>query len=189
MKSLFLFFLVLSISIPFSGCAPFPPLYTAVHKGDIKKVTKLLNEGADVNMGTSFDETLTPLHNAAFFGHIDIARLLIERGANVNAQDFSRDTPLLLAIGEGGHDDVARLLIEKGANLNSINVNGLSALGWAAIKNNPPMINLLIDRGADIDIAITGLEVLAAKVPGVIPSLAMLKKIKNEKEKVSHGKD
>lgn len=189
MKSLFLFVLILSISIQFSGCMTFPPLHTAVSKGDIKKVTKLLNEGADVNMGTSFDEKLTPLHNAAFFGHIDIVRLLIERGANVNAQDISRETPLLNAIGEGRHDDVARLLIEKGANLNAIDAEGFSALGWAAINNNPPMINLLIDRGADIDIAITGLEVVAAKVPAVIPSLAMLKKIKNEKEKGSKGKD
>lgn len=188
MKSLFLFVLILFISIQFSGCMTTPPFYMAMYEGNVKKVTKLLNEGEDINQNSTVN---APIVYAAGHGQFDIVRLLIERGANVNAQSSTPNgsyTTLMHAI-RRRNDDIARLLIEKGANLNAIDAEGLSALGWAAIKDNDPMINLLIDRGADIDIAITGLEVLVAKVPAGVPILAKLKKIKNEKEKGSHGKD
>jgi len=58
----------------------------------------------------------TPLHRAAENGRIDLTRLLIDKGADLNAQDNRQQTPLHCAA-EKGHTDPARLLIEKGPDL------------------------------------------------------------------------
>jgi len=59
----------------------------------------------------------TPLHLAAFFGHLDAARALIEAGANCDAasRNGMRNTPLHAAVA-GRHPDIALLLLEHGAD-------------------------------------------------------------------------
>ncbi len=78
-NSLFGFGVVLVI-IMMMGCA-LTPLQKAVYNGDIKTVTILLDEGANEN-----EECLgyTALYSAAWYGQTEIARLLIDRGADVN---------------------------------------------------------------------------------------------------------
>ncbi len=53
----------------------------------------------------------TPLHVACEKGHASVVRLLLERGADVNARDGKGRTALVLA-GQQGHKDVVRLLVE-----------------------------------------------------------------------------
>jgi serine/threonine-protein phosphatase 6 regulatory ankyrin repeat subunit B len=57
----------------------------------------------------------TPLHDASQRGHLDLARFLVEHGANITAQDQSGSTPLHQA-SQYGHLDVARFLAERGAS-------------------------------------------------------------------------
>ena len=64
---------------------------------------------------------MTPLHFAAEKNSLEVARLLIEHGADVNAKD-SVFTPLDMAA-EFNSIDVARLLIEQGANTNGRDLN------------------------------------------------------------------
>ena len=59
-------------------------------------------------------EARTPLHKAVCGGHIDIVRLLVENGAEVNARDGNDETPLHKAA-ERGYIEVVRLLVENGA--------------------------------------------------------------------------
>jgi ankyrin repeat protein len=64
----------------------------------------------------------TPLHAAAWKDFLDVARLLIEKGAEVDARDEDGGTPLHTAAEEGSLD-VARLLIEHGANTDGIDLS------------------------------------------------------------------
>ncbi|HRJ77581.1 MAG TPA: ankyrin repeat domain-containing protein, partial [Planctomycetota bacterium] len=58
----------------------------------------------------------TPLHLAAWRGHLTMAEMLIERGANINAVDIAFQTPLHLAAIEG-HEALVRLLIDRRADV------------------------------------------------------------------------
>ena len=59
-------------------------------------------------------EARTPLHKAVIREHIDIMRLLVENGAEVNARDEYGETPLHQTA-ERGYIEVVRLLVENGA--------------------------------------------------------------------------
>jgi ankyrin repeat protein len=76
-------------------------------------VESLLKLGLDVN-GTTEPTGLTPLHLAAGEGHLDIVKLLLEHGADINARSAFRVTPLALAARDR-QTEVAAFLISKGA--------------------------------------------------------------------------
>ncbi|XP_043542625.1 ankyrin repeat domain-containing protein 65-like [Chiloscyllium plagiosum] len=59
---------------------------------------------------------MTPLHHAAFQGHVTVAGALIEHGADVHARNWMDKTPLHLAA-EKGHCHIVRLLISNGADM------------------------------------------------------------------------
>ena len=92
------------------------------------------------------------LHRAAAEDRIDIARTLIEYGADVDAKDktHSSRTPLSLAADKNSLE-VARLLIENGAEVNARSKNGSSPLHVATLKNSVDAAGLLIDKGANTD--------------------------------------
>ena len=75
---------------------------------------------------------MTPLMYAAREGHIDVARMLLNSGANVNDVDKNDITPLLMAIGNN-RIEMARFLIEKGANIHAADWYGRTPL-FAAIE-------------------------------------------------------
>ena len=94
----------------------------------------------------------TPLSTAAFHGHLEVVKLLFQRGANVNHQDDDEFTPLILASYEG-HVKVVKWLLRNGANpsdtdkfgdtaLESANICGHQEVAsflikWSDVKNNP----------------------------------------------------
>ncbi len=73
----------------------------------------------------------TPLLYAAREGHVDVAKLLLDKGASLEKADADGVTPLLMAT-FNGRFSVARLLIDRGANVNAVDWYGLTPL-WAAI--------------------------------------------------------
>jgi tetratricopeptide (TPR) repeat protein len=87
-------------------------LQKAVHKGDIKKVQELLDKGADINEWNYG----TALVFAASENKLDIAKLLIERGADMNALGKNGWTALGCAA-QGSYGDMVDLLIAKGADI------------------------------------------------------------------------
>lgn len=77
--------------------------------GNLNKVQKELESGTPVDC-TSYSSGRTALHFAAEGGHVDVVRLLIERGANVEAKDAADETPLHVAVAKGQAKCVAELL-------------------------------------------------------------------------------
>lgn len=87
--------------------------------------------GAGVNVNGAEGEVV-PLLSAAGNGCLDVAQLLIERGANVNAKDHDGWTPLIKAA-QAGRADIVRLLMEHGADMSVADDTGRTAWMFAAM--------------------------------------------------------
>lgn len=92
----------------------------------------------------------TALHLAARFGHMEVARLLLGRGADPNAisLDDERVTPLYSAV-VARHRDTASLLLALGASPNSVQKGGWTALHAAARNGDQAIVDMLQLRRAD----------------------------------------
>ena len=88
-------------------------LVTAAANGDTKKVKEMLDKGVNVDT-RDLEVGLTPLGHSAWFGHIDTAKPLIERAADVNAKKSDGTSVLMLATMRN-HKDVADMLRRAGA--------------------------------------------------------------------------
>lgn len=92
----------------------------------------------------------TALHLAAYFGQLEIARLLLGRGADPNAVALneSRVTPLHSAVA-ARHRDTASLLLALGGSPNAVQHGGWTALHAAARNGDEAIVDMLLLRGAD----------------------------------------
>ena len=87
---------------------------------------------------------------AARYGYLDIAKLLISNGANVNAETTYKWTPLHYAARDG-YLDIAKLLISNGANVNAENTYKWTPLHIAARYGYLDIAKLLISNGANVN--------------------------------------
>lgn len=126
------------------------PLYDAVYNNDLEEVKRLIAAGEDVNAKEEISARI-PLLVAAAMGHVKVAALLIENGADVNAKENNGFTPLHRAAAKD-HVKVAALLIEKGADVNAKDeIQGNTPLHTAAFDGHLDMATLLIKNGADVN--------------------------------------
>ena len=101
-----------------------------------------------VQTRTVFDNE-TALHMAVRTGNCEMVRLLLNAGANVNAQDFSGATPLNMAAFDG-NTAVAHVLLESGADVNIVGYRDKTTpLEVVAFRGNLKMVKLLLAHGAD----------------------------------------
>jgi hypothetical protein len=89
-----------------------------------------------------------PLILAARGGHLGQVKLLLERGADVNARDKETETTALMVAAQQGHLQVADILLQKSANPNAKDKDGKTAPGEATRYNREDVVKLLKDRGA-----------------------------------------
>jgi len=127
------------------------PLHYAAFCG-LSDVVKFLavEHSEDVN-SRCFIDGETPLHLSSRAGHVDVARFLIEHGAEVAAQHGHGVTPLFWAC-SGGYVGLARLLIEHGANAATQDEHGevqLTLLQLVCVNGHVDLARLLIEHGAD----------------------------------------
>src|SRR5262245_50958861 len=121
-------------------------LHDAAKKGDIAAIAAALEAGANVN---DFDVFATPLYYAVNKQHLDAAKLLIERGADVNAGTKIGDTPLMAAVARNRLEFIA-LLLAHGANPNSTAGNQ-TALHVAVRRGFLDCVKALVEAGADVN--------------------------------------
>ena len=123
-------------------------LVNSASTGDVATVSRLIDQGADVN---EKDEVgITPLVGAAHYGSKVIVALLIAKGADVNLTDNYSETPLHMAAKEG-YEDIAELLISKGAEINAKDNLGNTPLHKAALNDQNDVAQLLLAKGANPD--------------------------------------
>ena len=107
-------------------------LWEGSRAGDTTRITAALAQGADVNAKSRYD--VTPLIFAAGNGRLDAVKLLLSRGADVNAQDtFYRGRAADMAIANG-YIDVAVLLVQSGSDADSALVGGVQSNSEALIR-------------------------------------------------------
>jgi len=93
------------------------------------------------------EETPNPLYYAALYGLGEVTSLLLDEGANVNAQG-GRYSNALQAASFRGHEAVVRLLVDKGANVNAQGGSYGNALQAASERCHEAVVRLLVDNGA-----------------------------------------
>ena len=91
------------------------------------------------------------LHAAARIGFINVIKLLLDNGANINIQSLATGgTPLHTAAGTK-NTDVARYLISRGAKTEILDASGFTPITHAVIQVNLDMVKVLVESGAVID--------------------------------------
>jgi hypothetical protein len=104
--------------------------------------------GAEVDVIPKTEESLMI---ASTGGYTEIARMLIQAGVDINAQDKDGATPLMKASKEG-NTEVVELLMEAGADIHARDKDGATPLMKASGGGNTKVVELLMEAGADINI-------------------------------------
>jgi uncharacterized protein len=123
-------------------------LFEAAAVGDADRVRELVDQEPESVNGYAGDG-FQPLGLASFFGHAQVAELLIEKGADVNtpSQNAQHVAPLHSAAA-GRHLEIAEMLLNAGADPNARQADGFTPLHSAAQNGDAKLARLLLDSGA-----------------------------------------
>lgn len=125
-------------------------LLYAIHQGDRELVEALVDAGANVNWRNEYGAST--MSEAAMRGDVDILRTLLEHGADPDLGNNEGETPLMV-VARAGNLEAADLLLDHGADIDAREQwGGQTAAMWAASQHQPAMLELLIARGANIDL-------------------------------------
>jgi cytochrome c len=145
MRVSLLFISLLFVTIPIVSHAA--TIHDAATKGDVTAITAALDAGANVNDSAG---PATPLYLAVRGGHLAAAKLLIERGADVNAVPTPLLGPALMPAVAQRRMDLINLLLKAGANPN-LQRGGETALHVAARSGCLDCVKALVEAGADVN--------------------------------------
>ncbi|XP_069374499.1 ankyrin-2b isoform X11 [Paralichthys olivaceus] len=137
------------------GKVRLPALHIAARKDDTKSAALLLqnDHNADVQSKMMVNRTtesgFTPLHIAAHYGNVNVATLLLNRGAAVDFTARNGITPLHVA-SKRGNTNMVRLLLDRGSQIDAKTRDGLTPLHCAARSGHDTAVEVLLERGAPL---------------------------------------
>lgn len=156
----------------------------AVQSGDLAAVERLIEAGADVNAAD--EDGFTPLLCAAFYGQVEVAKILIARGADINVRlsvtvaSLNREgieigderttvtaTPLVAAAFRG-HLSMVELLADSGANIDQEAADETTPLAAALNAGREEIARFLLTQGANLDLVRLGDPDGAKQLPGML---------------------
>jgi ankyrin repeat protein len=147
----FTLLILITLVLLSAGCSykPEKALLSAVARNDLQEVDRLLREeDVDVNARARLSGD-SALSSAASLGEVEMARLLLARGANPNIGDKDNLSPLQLAAYHGNLAMV-RMLLKAGANVNSADSRyGYTPLASASQNGHVEVVRELLKAGAD----------------------------------------
>lgn len=127
----------------------YTPLYYAIRKRSCDIVRTLLDAGAEVNTVLGKSKEIYPLGLAVHANNVEMVKLLLKHGADVNFGGKGEFVPLIGAA-TLGHLEIAKLLIASGANVNAENWHRMRPLHAAARGENVEMVKFLLQQGGDV---------------------------------------
>lgn len=121
-------------------------MHELAREGDVLSAEVIMDKGGEIDAPD--DEGRRPLHEAAFFGKMEMVQFLIAMGAVKDAPVHPFGYTALCFAVTKGHFEVAKYLLEKGANVNVTDaLNGQTLLHITALRGDMKMAGLLIAAG------------------------------------------
>ena len=125
----------------------------------VKRMLSMRNINVEASSKWLGVDGLTCLHSAAAGCNIDICKLLIEKGANLDAKDSMGYTPLYWAV-LFSRIEIVQFLCDYGASVEARDNLGCTPLFLAVMRDDLPIVKELIERKADINARVNGQTVL-----------------------------
>jgi ankyrin repeat protein len=116
---------------------------------DIEKI-KLEIENNSNCINEKDERGFPPIVLATYGQHIEITKLLIEAGANIDQKDSAGNTALM-GVTYKGNVEIAKILIDSGADVNATNFNKATPLIYAAMFSQIKIAKLLLENGANLN--------------------------------------
>ena len=128
-------------------------LLLAARDNDIDTINKLVEKGVNLSPLCDFNYIGQPLVPAVEAHNIELMKLLISKGADVNGRNGYYDTPLIYAMldHENINNEVIKILLEAGADVNQPNAYGMSPFIGACASGDLELVKLLHQYGGDVN--------------------------------------
>ncbi len=127
-------------------------IFEASAVGDLEQV-RVLSEANPEQVNAYNIDGFHPLGLACFFGHLQVASLLVEKGAEINSPSRNPQSVMPLHSAVASRQvGIARMLIAHGADVNARQTQDFTPLHSAAQNGQTEMVQLLLTHGAEVDV-------------------------------------
>ena len=137
-----------------SGSLAAAEIHEAAEAGDLAAVKSLIEKDAALLESRNSDGS-TPLHIACMQGNLELARYLLEKGADPLAGDNEDSKPIHVAA-ISGNTAVVQLFLDLNIDIDIRDDNGMTPLLFAGYRKQQEMIDFLISKGADVEAKTAG---------------------------------
>ncbi|MEZ6118427.1 MAG: ankyrin repeat domain-containing protein [Pirellulaceae bacterium] len=131
------------------------PLASAAELADLMmqekfKAAAVLLDQPNADVAATQPDDMTALHWAVYHDQAELARRILDAGANVNAQNRYGVSPIMIAC-QNGNEEIARALLKAGANANDVQRGGETVLMTAARTGKVDVVTRLVEHGAEVN--------------------------------------